>query len=274
MWRSLAYRRQSQPTRKRTRRDHGEPNQGAPARVLPRLVEDAGCLRSGRWLRTWLGGRRPVGVGHRVRRDPFPADCPAPRTEENEMDLSGAGRCEWPANMRAAAFITAVWLASVVINLHPALHGAHDSVVTWRRRSPLGTGSNLPAQPTSQPRRPHPGCSTRSSTSRDSTEQVSTISRTSIKHQPIPFRQGSTELGHQCGGPRGARTHNPRIKWVQHRGHYGLYLHHGGRPPTSGHRCSRSTERKSRPHMRPMRRPRLLRIVARATRQISSQAAA
>ena len=58
--------------------NHCEPNQGAPVRVFPRLVEDAGC-------RLRLVDSR-VGVGHRVRRDLFPADCAAQRTAENEVD--------------------------------------------------------------------------------------------------------------------------------------------------------------------------------------------
>jgi len=45
-----------------------------------------------------------------------------------------------------------------------------------------------------------------------STEQASTITRAGVKDQPNRFRQASTELAHPRGGPRGARTHNPRIK--------------------------------------------------------------
>jgi hypothetical protein len=41
---------------------------------------------------------------------------------------------------------------------------------------------------------------------------VSSINQDGVNHQPIPIRQGSTALAHGKGGPRGDRTHNPRIK--------------------------------------------------------------
>jgi hypothetical protein len=44
---------------------------------------------------------------------------------------------------------------------------------------------------------------------------MSTINRATEQpsnRQPIRFRQGSAERAHCTGGPRGARTHNPRIK--------------------------------------------------------------
>ena len=38
------------------------------------------------------------------------------------------------------------------------------------------------------------------------------VSRNTVSHHPKPRRQASAEAIHQLGGPRGDRTHNPRIK--------------------------------------------------------------
>ena len=48
--------------------------------------------------------------------------------------------------------------------------------------------------------------------SRINRSSVSTINRNTVNHQPKTKRQASADVLQRLSGPRGARTHNPRIK--------------------------------------------------------------